>query len=865
MESFGHYKILERLGSGGIGEVCRARDARMGRTVALRLVAPAIAGDPLRRDALLADAALAAALSHPHIAALFDFGEEDGRVYLAHEYVTGGPLEALLAGRPFDVTLALEFAVQLADALAEAHRQGIVHGDLRPWTIFVTPAEQTKVVDFGLSNWTTGGVARKTFAERLGSGQAADIPAGQLAAYLSPEQVLGGRIDHRTDIFSLGVILYQMLTGRSPFLASTATETAMNVLQLIPPAPTCENPALPAEFDRIITRALAKSLEGRYPDAATMAADLRAMAARLDVPVSARTIHWKNNPKGERPRRMRRRLLVAAIVLAVVGGLGAAAWYARTAIRHLVFPEPPAPRTVVVVLPFSTPPGDTSRPYYGYGFSEDLAGRLGEVSGLRVVGRTTIREAPGPSAAALAKRLDAAVVLKGTVRPGPYSLRVSVQLVDAVTGRSIWSDEMSREPRQAFGVQAEIARQVADQLRLPMPTGNRWAAAMARQIDPAAYDIYLQARDANAHRDRSRAVALYRQALQLDHRLVEARVGLSESLYLDDFYAGVDANTADEARQQADAALAVDPEMPRAHLVAALSAPTPVGAASALSRALALDPSSGEAWHHAGDLVLDQDPERALSFYRHSLSLEPGIDATHRDIAAALELLNRLPEAEQAVNAGQAARPDRPWWAQMRARFAILQHQYDSAVRLLADDPATESSPIVWLVGRVIPLRLASRTEEARKEATDLVTVYPSYCEGRAVLAGLEWDTNARQQGRTTADAVFSQASAANVLSVTLPCAAMAAAAVGDAAQAANYLSRTAADDRALRLWTRHAVFSLNLVLRRQWYPWDKVAGSAPVQQATAELDQSLQRVRAEIARRLPSPPAAAPAAQPAR
>ena len=160
METFGHYTILERLRTGALGELTRARDARLGRTVALRLVSPEAVADPARRDALLADASVASTLSHPHIAALFDFGEEDGRIYLAHEFVPGQPLQALLTDRPFDAVLALEFAVQLADAVAEGHRHGIVHGDIRPSSIFITPTDQTKIVGFGLSHWSTGGVER---------------------------------------------------------------------------------------------------------------------------------------------------------------------------------------------------------------------------------------------------------------------------------------------------------------------------------------------------------------------------------------------------------------------------------------------------------------------------------------------------------------------------------------------------------------------------------------------------------------------------------------------------------------------------------------------------------------------------------
>jgi eukaryotic-like serine/threonine-protein kinase len=858
METFGHYTILERLRTSPLGELFRARDARLGRTVALRLVNPEVVADPARRDALLADAAAASTLSHPHVAALFDFGEEGGRIFLAHEFVPGQSLQTLLASaRPFDVPLAIEFAVQLSDALAEAHRLGIVHGNIAPSTIFITPTDQAKVIDFGLAQWTTGGRDRAAIARELSKGaEPSSADAAHIVPYMSPEQVLSDRIDCRTDVFSLGAVLYEMLTGRPPFGSEMPGQTAMRILQDTPPPASTRNPDLPPGFDAILTRAMSKNLDARYATATAMAAELRRLAEQLHVRVTADVGQWNQPQTPKKPiGPLARRIAAGLLLAAVLGGGGAAAWRWRDGIGRLLHRRAAIANPVLVVMPFDTAGGETERAYYGIGFAEDLAARLGEVPGLTVVGRSMIAEPGALPLDARAKAVGASVALRGTTRPGPYSLHVDVELVDVPTGRVLWSQSYAREPRQASAAEVEIARRVADELSLQMPTGNRWERALVRQVDPGAYDFYLQARDAAARRDRGRAITLYEQATGLDPRLVEARVGLSEALYLEDFYSGSsgDGSALDRARAEAEGALAVDSEMPRAHIVAALSAPTISVAASSLSRALSLDPSNGEAWHHAGDLVIELDPERAIGLYRHSLRLEPGNDASHRDIAAAYEALGRLPEAEAALSAGQAARPDRPWWTQLLARLEVVRQNYDMAVELLKT-PSTESSPSAWLFGRVASLKMAGRDVEAAAEVRRLIERYPGYCDAQAIAAGLDWDANNKVRARATVDSILASASAPGAKPALAQCAATAAAAIGDGPQAASIFIRMASDERVLRAWARQTVFNLAFAFRVHLYPWNKVQASGPMNQAAAALAESLARLKDETARRLPTP-----------
>ena len=289
METLGRYTILDRLGAGALGELLRARDTRGGRTVALRVVAPPIADDRARREALLSDASKARALSHPHVAALFDVGEEDGRLCLAHEYVVGRSLRECLCGVPLSAARALECGVQLADGVAEGHRLGLVHASLGPSTVFINERDKTKIVDFGLSDWTTEGLRRQAIAGELAGGDEPSVAAaGQLVCYMSPEQILTGRADCRSDVFSLGVLVFEMVTGRSPFSGASAAEGALNVLRIETPSVSRLSPALPARLDEVLARATEKSPGARYASAAAMAADLRALSGPILQAVSPR-------------------------------------------------------------------------------------------------------------------------------------------------------------------------------------------------------------------------------------------------------------------------------------------------------------------------------------------------------------------------------------------------------------------------------------------------------------------------------------------------------------------------------------------------------------------------------------------------
>jgi serine/threonine-protein kinase len=315
LDALGRYKLLDRIGAGGIGEVFRARDTRLGRTVAVKVADARIADDPAARARFLHDGRVSAALSHPNIAAVYEVGDEPAGPFLVMEYVPGQTLTHIIGGAPLNPRRAIDFGIQIADALADAHASGLVHRDLKPDNIVITPKGNAKILDFGLSRWTSGGSAR---AMRAGAGPATLV---NTLPYLSPEQALGEPGDHRSDIFSLGAILFEMFTGRPPFTDASAAELQLKIVQAAAPEPSAVNKSLPRELDAIVARAMAKSLDQRCESAAALAAELRSVAAILE----ARTVSLQPAIPLEPNRRSSAAWVVAVIALAAITAL---VWFA---------------------------------------------------------------------------------------------------------------------------------------------------------------------------------------------------------------------------------------------------------------------------------------------------------------------------------------------------------------------------------------------------------------------------------------------------------------------------------------------------------------------------------------------------------
>jgi serine/threonine protein kinase/Flp pilus assembly protein TadD len=593
-KTISHYKILEKLGGGGMGIVYKAQDTKLDRFVALKFLPPGLGTDDEEKKRFILEARAASSLEHNNICTVYEIGEaEDGQIFIALAYYDGETLKNKIQKGPLKVTDALDYAIHIAEGLSKAHQKGIVHRDIKPANIMVTDKNVIKILDFGLAKLS--GQSRMTMAgTTLGT-----------IAYMSPEQAAGDKVDYRTDIWSFGIVLYEMLTGEIPFKAEHERAIIYMIMNenLLPPSSLDRK--IPHQIDSLISRILEKDPDKRYQSMDDLLKELKAVKEEIESTTAASKIK------------------------------------------------------AIAVLPFDNISADKENDYFSDGLTEELIINLSRLKNMRIISRTTSMQFKGTKKdiKTIGREIGARYVIEGSVRKAGDNLRIAAQLIDVENDSQLWAESFKGKLEDIFDIQEKVSKEIVDALMLKLSPTEKVGLTKRATLNAEAFDCYLRARDALYRLTKNNiylALQLFNRAIELDPRYAAAHAGLGEAYAVMYQYFESNDSHLDKAIESSLKALMYDPTLSEAYTALGLAyfdKKLLDEAITSTKKAIELDAENYIAYWILGRIYYSTDRyKESIELFKKTISLNHDFYNAHNDLLMAYEHLNDTENSRKTLD-----------------------------------------------------------------------------------------------------------------------------------------------------------------------------------------------------------------------